>query len=151
MCRTIYGIGLIVIRMREGYEGGVRGHMDEMCISWQKTAASNVELGWLSGLGLVLLERLWRGGHGFKSRLIFEFSFFFFYFRKFSKLFWWASLPVLKALSFRHSLILYNHLYSYLRAHNLHALNFIIQNNETLTCQSTVHRRQKYKDSEYKR
>ena len=30
MCRAIYGIGLIVIRMCEGYEGGVRGHMDEM-------------------------------------------------------------------------------------------------------------------------
>ena len=49
MCRAIYGIGLIVICMCEGYEGGVRGHMDEV--------ASSVELGWLSGLGLVLVER----------------------------------------------------------------------------------------------
>ena len=55
MCRTIYGyIGLIVIRMREGYEGGVRRHMDEV---GKKTASSSVELGWLSGLGLILVER----------------------------------------------------------------------------------------------
>ena len=44
--------------MHKGYEGGVRGHMDEMYnLSWQKTASSIVEMGWLSGLGLVLLER----------------------------------------------------------------------------------------------
>ena len=30
MCRSIYSIGPIVIHMCEGYESGVRGHMDEM-------------------------------------------------------------------------------------------------------------------------
>ena len=35
----IYGIGLIVIRMCEGYKGGVRGHMDEV---GKKTASSSV-------------------------------------------------------------------------------------------------------------
>ena len=51
-------------------KAGSGGHMDEKV--GKKTATSSVELGWLSGLGLVLA----RGGHGFESRLIFEFFFF---------------------------------------------------------------------------
>ena len=38
MCHAIYGIGLIAIRMRERYKGGVRGHKNEGVYSWQKTA-----------------------------------------------------------------------------------------------------------------
>ena len=30
MCCAIYGLGQIVVRMREEYEGGVRGHMNEL-------------------------------------------------------------------------------------------------------------------------
>ena len=44
------------IRMCEGYEGGVI-IMDHDVLSWQKTDTGSVELGWLSGLGLVLEER----------------------------------------------------------------------------------------------
>ena len=53
----MYGIGQIVIRMHERYEVGIRGHVDEGVLSWQKTASSNVDPCWLSGLGLVMVER----------------------------------------------------------------------------------------------
>ena len=56
MCHAIYGIGLIAIRMRERYKGGVRGHKNEGVYSWQKTASSSVDLGWLSALGRVMVE-----------------------------------------------------------------------------------------------
>ena len=42
MCRAIYSIGLIVIRMCEGYEGGVRGRMDSYCIECSYSLSSEV-------------------------------------------------------------------------------------------------------------
>ena len=53
------------------------------------------------------------GGHGFESVLIFGFFFSSTFENFLSFKFWWAILPVLKAL---HCLILYDHLYSYLRS-----------------------------------
>ena len=122
MCRAIYGTGLIVIRMREGY-GDI---MDETFPVGKKqqpagSRESRVEVGWLSGLGLVLVER-WSW-----VRISLDLWIFFSSTFENFKLFWWTSFPVLKVLNFRHSLILlYDHLYSYLRSiANIITINLI--------------------------
>ena len=54
VCHAIYGIGLIVICMREGYEGRVRGHMGSYCIECSYCSSSEacviIKLAIFSGL-----------------------------------------------------------------------------------------------------
>ena len=71
--------------------------MDEVGKKW---ACCSVELGQVSGLGLVQVER-WSW-----VRIPLDLWIFFLPLLKFSKLFWRASLPVLEALNFIHSLII---------------------------------------------